>query len=104
MALRAAGMQGLALRFEDIVAQPQRVLSAVFAYCGLEEASVEDAYGVFAKDSQEGTYWSRESRKERPAYPLEDEDYAQIRAVLREHPVVQSPDFVVPGTLTLSEV
>ena len=35
LALYEAGNAFLALRYEDIIAQPQAVLAAMFAYCGL---------------------------------------------------------------------
>jgi hypothetical protein len=97
VALYEAGMPFLALRYEDIVAQPKDVLAALFDYCGLN-ADVDAVYEVFGRDSQEGTVWSRESRKERMTYPLEDEDYAAMHAVLRAHPVIRSADFIAPGT------
>ncbi len=83
------------------MAQPQAVLAAIFAYCGLN-ADLDRAYEVFGKDSQAGTEWSQENRQQRVLYPLEDEDYAQYRAVLAEHPLIRSAEFIVPGTLSIS--
>jgi hypothetical protein len=102
VALYEAGMPFLALRYEDIREHPIAVLAAMFAYCGLD-ANVDQVYEVFGRDSQEGTVWSRESRKERPDYPLEDADYAAMRAVLGAHPVIQSADYIAPGILTFGD-
>ncbi len=93
-----AGMPLLAVRYEDILAEPQRALAAIFDYCGLSSASVERAYEVFSRDSQEGTIWSRDNRQAMMVAPLDDEDYAQMRAVFAEQPVICSADFTVPGT------
>jgi hypothetical protein len=43
---------------------------------------------------------SRASREAQSVAPLEAGDYAQMRAVLQEHPVIQSADFVAPDTVT----
>jgi hypothetical protein len=97
--LHNLGMRFLAVRYEDIRVHPSEVLAAIFDYCGLTAANVQTAYKVFAKDSQEGSILSRGNRLERIQAPLQEEDYAQIRAVLQEHPVIQSPDFTCPSTL-----
>ena len=101
LTLYEAGRPFLAVRYEDIIAQPQAVLAAIFAYCGLN-ADLDRAYAVFGKDSQAGTEWSQENRQQRVLYPLEDEDYAQYRAVLAEHPLIRSAAFIAPGTLKIS--
>jgi hypothetical protein len=63
-----------------------------------DEAAV--AEGAFSEDSQKGTPLSRDKvRKGRS--PLAPELVGQLREVLREYPPVQSPDFIVPGTLAL---
>ena len=102
LSLYQSGMPFLALRYEDIQAQPKDVLAAVFDYCGLYEANVDAAYAVFSKDAQEGSILSRASRQDRHLEPLEEADYAQFRSVFKEHPVIQSPDFVLPNTLNLA--
>ena len=104
VALHDQGIPYLALRYEDIQAQPKLVLAAIFEHCGLTAASVEDAYAVFSKDLQEGTAWSRASRQAQTVTPLTEAEAAQRRAIFAEHPLIQSPDFIAPGTLHLSEV
>ena len=92
LALCDLGIQFLALRYEDIVAHPQEVLAAIFAHCGLT-ADLDRAYAVFGRDSQAGTDWSRTSRSERPNFPLEEADYAQMRAVFAENAGDQAAGF-----------
>ncbi len=98
LALCDLGIPFLALRYEDIVGHPKEVLAAIFDHCGLT-ADLDRAYAVFGRDSQEGTDWSRASRSERPNYPLEAEDYAQMRAVFAENAGIKQPDFIAPNTL-----
>jgi hypothetical protein len=95
--LYEAGMPFLALRYEDIKAHPKAVLASIFEYCGLK-ADVDSVYAVFGRDSQAGTVWSRESRREQTIYPLEAEDYTTMRAVLQADPTIQSADYRPPGT------
>jgi hypothetical protein len=103
LALGNQGVPFLAVRYEDIKAQPKRVLTAIFDYCGLSNASVEQAYRVFARDSQEGTVFSQASYQQRIRIPLSEDEQDRFRAVLREHPVIQSPDFIAPHTLALGD-
>ena len=81
--LHQMGVPFLALRYEDLQAQPTQALAAIFRYCGLSEAAVDAAHAVFSKDSQEGTFLSRANRQKQTTVPLNEEDYAQFRNVLR---------------------
>jgi hypothetical protein len=103
LTLHQQGIPFLALRYEDIKTQPKAVLAALFAYLGLPQNSADKAYSVFSKDSQEGTALSRENRERSAAAVLTEDDYAQLRAVLQEHPVANTPDFVAPATLTFGK-
>src|SRR5690606_32272645 len=100
LALCAAGVPFLAVRYEDIQAQPEAVLAAVFGYCGLA-ASVEHAYAVFAEDSQEGTLWSRASRQQRETFPLTADELARMQEILAARPLVCAADYLAPNTLQL---
>ncbi len=97
------GIPFLALRYEDIKAQPKRVLSDTFAYCGLPLDEVDAAYAAFSKDSQEGTGLSQANLEQRRVQPLGADHYAQLRAVLEAHPVIQTPGFIAPNTLTFAQ-
>jgi hypothetical protein len=99
--LYTQGIPFLAARYEEIQSQPVRVLEAIFAYCGLPVDAVEQAYTVFSKDSQEGTIFAREAFRARAVAPLDEDDYAQMRAILSEHRIINTPDYIAPGTLRL---
>ncbi|HEU5270988.1 MAG TPA: hypothetical protein VFU36_13770, partial [Jatrophihabitans sp.] len=62
-------------------------------YCGLRISDFDRAYDTFSADSQEGTVLSLASRQQNPAPALTAQDYLEARAVLAEHPVIQTPDF-----------
>ncbi len=91
------------IRYEDIKAYPQRVLTAVFDYLELNPAAIAAAYAVFSRDSQEGTRLSQAHLAQNPVKALGAEDYAQVAAVLSEHPVIQTADYVAPGTAVFAD-
>lgn len=93
LALREKGVPMLALRYEEIKAEPKPTLLALLTWCGLPVEDFDAVHDTFATDSQEGTMLSRASRERNPAPALSPEDYAQTRAVIAEHPVVRTPDF-----------
>lgn len=93
LTLRRDGLPFLAVRYEEVKAQPKPTLITLLTYCGLAVDDFDAAYGTFSTDSQEGTVLSRASRQRNPAPALRPEDYAQARAVLAEHDTVRTPDF-----------
>ncbi|MFG1900917.1 sulfotransferase [Micromonospora carbonacea] len=97
--LRRAGVPLLPVAYEALDADPKATLAAVLAHCGLPADDVDAAYATFSADSQEGTVLSRASRRSNPAAALGAEDYAQARAVLAEHPVVDPADPLVRGLI-----
>jgi hypothetical protein len=97
--LRAQGIPLLGVRYETLVADPERALAAIFQYCGLPTGQVVVAEGAFAEDSQKGTPLSREKVGRAPLAP---ELVAQLREVLSQYPFAPHPDFVAPGTLELA--
>lgn len=100
--LHAQGIPFWATRYEDIKAQPQAVLAALCETCGLGAAAVEQAYSVFGKDSQAGTPLSQDNLRRNAPPSLGDDDYAILDAILRDHPLIQSADFVAPDTVQFS--
>lgn len=99
LTLRQDGVPFLTVRYEDIKAQPRQTLLDMLAYCGLRIEDFDRAFDTFSADSQEGTVLSLASRQQNPAPALCPEDYLQARAVLAEHPIVQTPDFDVCAAL-----
>ena len=89
--LRADGVPMLPVRYEDLVAAPRETLVEILGWCGLPADNVDAVLATFGTDSQEGTALSRSGRAGTPAPG--PEDYAVTRAVLAEHPVVNTPDY-----------
>ncbi|HLI82547.1 MAG TPA: hypothetical protein VKV17_01450 [Bryobacteraceae bacterium] len=99
--LHERGIPMLALQYETMIASPAASLGRVFEYCGLPREQAAQAEAVFAEDSQEGTVYSRRSIGQSARKQLSDEQLAQARDALWEHPVVRAPDFIVPNTVKL---
>jgi hypothetical protein len=95
--LQSAGMPGLAIRYEDIKAAPYATLGRVLEYCGLPVASMDAVYQVLEKDSQAGSGVSQASLRHKKTV-LTDAQRADLFRELEAHPVIQSPDFILPGT------
>ncbi len=100
MNLRDQGI--VSLRYEDLNQHSRPVIEALFRHCHLPVSGVETALAVMAHDSQEGTVLARESDSSGNRQSLSAEQLEQINAVLRRHPVIQTPDFVLTGTLEFS--
>ena len=97
--LFSAGIHPLALRYEDLTAQPERVLSAIFEYCDLPAIEVAKAQRAFERDAQQNTILARDHAQAGNTIKLPDEIVVQIQMILSRHPVIHQADFVLPGTL-----
>ncbi len=101
MLLQQQGISTCAIRYEDLVANPQRIVTSIFEYCGLPIADVSQVCQVFAKDSQRGSNLSKENLSNNE---IEIPDILEIRKkvdkLLKKHPQIKTPDFVVPSTLS----
>ncbi len=94
------GMPVLAVRYEDLNTHREEVLCRVFEYCDLPVSEVQRALEAFSRDSQEGTSMERERPDEEP-FSLSDDQVDEVVRVLARHPVINTSDFIAPGTLNL---
>jgi hypothetical protein len=101
LGLHEKGVPILAVQYETLVGTPLPALRAIFEYCGLQVEEAELAYRAFDEDSQKGTPMSRDRVGWQKRGDLDPELLVQLREVLREHPPVQTPDFIVPNSLDL---
>ena len=97
MSLQDSGMPGLAIRYEDVKTDPHETLRKIFVYCGLPTSNIGAVYQVLEKDSQAGSGVSQEALRYKKS-GLTDAQRADLLREFQSHPVIQSPDFVVPGT------
>ena len=101
LAQQVRGIPALAIRYDDLNSRREQVVSAVFQYCGLPNAAVPQAVGVFAQDAHAGTPLARDNPDQGNQLQLSEEQRQEILRILKRHPRIQAPDFVVPGTLEL---
>jgi hypothetical protein len=99
LTLREQGAPLLGLRYEDLNQHPRPVIEALFRHCHLPESGIDTALEAMARDSQEGTSLARESDSSGNRQTLGAEQIEQINTILRQHPIIQTPDYVLPGTL-----
>jgi hypothetical protein len=99
LAQQARGIPALAIRYDDLNSRREQVVSAMFQYCGLPTAAVPQALGAFAQDAQAGTPVARDVPDQGNQLQLSEEQRQEILRILKRHPRIQAPDFVVPGTL-----
>jgi hypothetical protein len=93
------GIPLLIVRYESLDSQREAMMAAIFDYCGLPRTDISVALQAFSRDSQQGTRLARENPQSGNTNSLSEEQIEQIHAILRRHPVIQTPDFILPGTL-----
>lgn len=93
------GIPILTLRYEELNQRRLETVSKLFDYCDLPPAAAARALTAFARDSQEGTRLGREEAQKGNRLAFDKHQIAQIEAIVAQHPHIQSPDFIMPGTL-----
>ena len=68
-----------------------------FDFCGLTDVNYQQVFKVLAQDSQAGTNLSRESLQAKKVI-LPENFLSEIQARLSAQPIINTPDFWVPGT------
>jgi hypothetical protein len=98
------GIFTCAIRYEDLVADPQKIVTGIFNYCNLPISEVSHACKVFETDSQSGSNLSQENvHKNDHKLPDISEIRQKIAHLLLKHPQIQTADFIVSGTLGVSQ-
>ena len=95
--LHEKGMPGLAIRYEDLKAAPQETMQKIVEYCGFSKFNMEAVYQVLERDSQAGSAFSQEKLLQKN-FELTDAHRADLAKILQAHPIINSPDFVMPTT------
>ncbi|MCP4398928.1 MAG: hypothetical protein GY801_16715 [bacterium] len=94
--------QGLimpAIRYEELSAKRDAVLSVLFTQLGVPVKTISTAVAAFDEDSQAGTRLARVDSEKGAAFKFSDVEIEEIHSILRRHSVIQSPYFVVPETI-----
>jgi hypothetical protein len=103
LAQHGRGVPALAVHYDDLKAQPQRVAAAILAYCGLPPIPAADLGDVFGRDAQAGSPLARERPEQGNQMRLSAEERRQVEEIVRRHPTIKSCDVRVPGTLHVSD-
>ncbi|HEU5101495.1 MAG TPA: hypothetical protein VFU22_20875 [Roseiflexaceae bacterium] len=99
LAKHSQGYPVLAARYADLNARREEVLTAIFAYCGLPTSKVSETLGVFARDSQAGTFLAREKPDQGNTLQLSAAQHNEVAQILSHHPTITESDFIAPATL-----
>jgi hypothetical protein len=95
-----AGHPILPVRYEDLKANPLPVMEKIFKYCSVPPVDERALVEVFATDSQAGTGIAQDQISQKK-WDFAPELLATFRQAIAEHPVIQTADYRLPGTLTM---
>jgi len=97
-----------AIRYQDLVANPRDFCHALFRVSGLIgthgitednlDERITTVMEVMKRDSQKGTSLST-SREANSDWSLSATELAIISDLFQRHPVIKTPDFILPHTL-----
>jgi hypothetical protein len=97
-------MPFLAVRYEDLNAHRQPVITAIFDHCGIPATQVKEGLRAFGRDAQEGTPLVGTSQEAGPTqFSMSEDHVARLRAILQKHDSIKTPDFTLPGTLAIPQ-
>ncbi len=96
--LREEEIPIVAFRYEDLVANPEAVLNAIFAYCDLPKSEVASALAALETDAQGGSVLDLKRQK---SYELDDTARTAIDRVFQRSFPQGGPDFIAPGTIAV---
>ena len=101
--LHQQGILTVAIRYEDLVTAPQQIVASIFKYCDLPISEVSKACQAFEKDAHSNSTLSRENlNKNDVKIPDILEIRQKIDKLLKKHPEINTPNFIVPGTLGIA--
>ncbi len=86
----------LGIRYEDLVAHPESVVSQVFDYADLPQSDVPTALNAFERNSQSGTIFSRQNLAE---VELNKRQMDLIQGMLDRHEWLNDPNIRLPGSV-----
>lgn len=105
LSLHQQGIITCAVRYEDLVAQPQQIVSDLFQICNLPTDKVADVCEVFANDSQSGSNLSKENTSQDEVELSEiPEIKRKINKLLHKHLEINTPDYILPDTIGLEQL
>jgi hypothetical protein len=94
--MRVENIPIVALRYEDLISNPEKMLCMILAYLKLPAKSLVQACGQVRRDSQEGTNLARDSMGQ---YILKAKERDSIAMAIRLYTDFSGPDHILSGTL-----
>lgn len=94
--LREQGYDILGVRYEDLIAAPESVMSQIFDYCDLPQSQVPEALQAFDRNSQTGTIFAREQLAN---VRLTEKQLGFIMGMLERHKWLNDPHIRLPGSV-----
>jgi len=91
-----------AVRYEDLVQDPDGILALLFSYLDLPSSAIEKAKGVITEDTQKGSAIARDNSKKQ--FCLSEKDRMKIRKFLKTFPIINSTDYRLPSTIYSSNM
>ena len=101
LAYSAQNIPMLPVRYEDLNSNRLKTVTQLFEYCNLPCTRVMEGLKAFERDSQQGTVLARDSSNCGNTTLFDETQKSKIAAIIAQHPVIQSPNFIMPGTLRL---
>jgi DNA-binding transcriptional MerR regulator len=90
----------IAIRYEDLVAKPEKIITWLFQELGLPITQVSEACQLLNHDSQEGSNLSKQKTHYNQVENLNSLEICnQVNNLLKQHPIITKSDFIVPDTL-----
>lgn len=89
----------LGIRYEDLVAHPESVVSQVFDFCDLPQDQVDTALNAFERNSQSGTIFSRKNLAD---IELDQRQIDLIQGMLDRHDWMNDPNIRLEGSVVPS--
>lgn len=88
----------IALRYEDLIANPREMIRAIFDYCGISNEEIESACKAIRLDAHSGTNLARNPM---PRYKLDKKDRMGIDIAIKRYTEFSGSDVVLPGTIKI---
>ena len=101
LSLSNEGTPICAVRYEDMIAQSEKVITTLFQTVDLPETAVSQTLHVFQKDSQAGSQLARDKVRTPQNNTLSPENQQKIEKFLKSHPIIKKADYELPNTLII---
>lgn len=91
-----------AIRYEDLTAHRNEMLSQIFADLDLPPYALSQALAAFQRDSQAGTGLAREKGQSGNKVRLPDDQIEKVNQILSEQTMINHAGYLLPGTIRLT--